>query len=560
MASVAFSPRLRRPKYLQCGSQGMDLTVLPCDHVLCRTSLGQVSAHIGPGSWCPFGDSQIRRTAEQTTSGQTDEVESGPVRLRVIEDHEKRQQESYYCHKCQTENASILCFECEEVFCDACGDAHGHNENACGGSNRNTVTVAPSIVRDDSKVSTPVPQVQGHSSLPSLQKIWEEPHDTHDFRHTHANTQQGQGHSNLSRNQTFEEEPRDKHDVTQTQATIQQGQGHSRPPLPCAPKCTKNAEQLTLEEEECSITELDSVGQDDHSVYAVVVDVLVKDGDDSEREDSALYENATTAKSAEALPKISPSRTKTMMAMSGWSHIDVYRVEVELITDGNIQHAEETLKKERRSASGALHEAMRVEERTAKVILTVAVEIGAAERKGRVGMKAVEQLKACMGRLQEEQREAEERVASLVDNLNRMLEEGDERLALFAQNYEDSLKQLQQDQERVMAFKLSLRAQDPGQLFADVTSRLDVERLFDVIKRLYFNFHVRLLGVNCSLSFLFAVTVAQWECVVEHRLRIQKILEAILLEDCGHVVWNSVSRCGQAHDVDMQIGQPVPNE
>nr|KAG5688211.1 hypothetical protein BaRGS_003110 [Batillaria attramentaria] len=185
-----------------------------------------------------------------------------------------------------------------------------------------------------------------------------------------------------------------------------------------------------------------------------------------------------------------------------------------------MRRVEGELEEERRRGEAALEEARRGEERARQVTQTLQTQLSEAEARGRMDKRDREELEQRVQQIQEEQRAAEERVATLRGKLREEKTKGDKRLAAITRRYEEEKKRVE---EQVMTFVIQVE---------DVHRQLlerqhhDEERLSDVIQRLFSQFNIRLLGTDCGLRFLLDAPVSQWVKVVENQLEIQAVLSA----------------------------------
>ncbi|KAK7467990.1 hypothetical protein BaRGS_00036768, partial [Batillaria attramentaria] len=177
-----------------------------------------------------------------------------------------------------------------------------------------------------------------------------------------------------------------------------------------------------------------------------------------------------------------------------------------------------------------------------------------AEARGRKGKKDRKKLEQRVQQMQEEQRAAEERVATLRGKLRQEKTKGDKRVADITRRYKEEKKRVE---EQVMTFVIQVE-EVHRQLLEH--RHLDEQRLSDVIQRLFSQFNIRLLGTDCGLRFLLDAPVSQWVKVVEKQLEIQAVLSDLIPEDARQdVTWTEVRQYGpSAEDIDLRIGQPLP--
>nr|KAG5693978.1 hypothetical protein BaRGS_002276 [Batillaria attramentaria] len=162
--------------------------------------------------------------------------------------------------------------------------------------------------------------------------------------------------------------------------------------------------------------------------------------------------------------------------------------------------------------------------------------------------------------LTEVRRLAEERLSNLQSELREERERGEQRLAAMMEQHENEKRR---QQEKVMTFVLRVEGQ-VQQLHARVAAHVDGRRLQTVVQRLFDEFNVRLLGVDCGLQFLLGAPVAQWMSVMERQLEIQRVLSDLIPEDArDRVTWSEVTQCEESfRDTNLQIvaGMPNPDE
>nr|KAG5702652.1 hypothetical protein BaRGS_028038 [Batillaria attramentaria] len=137
-------------------------------------------------------------------------------------------------------------------------------------------------------------------------------------------------------------------------------------------------------------------------------------------------------------------------------------------------------------------------------------------------------------------------------------EKSEERLNALMRRYEEEKRA---EQEKVMTFVLRLEEQH-RQLLSLCRVELDGEKLRDLVERLFQNFDIRLLGVDCGLTFLMAAPAEQWVTVVERQMEIEATLRGFLPQgQLQEVTWEQPAPvdCGPScDDVDLQLGQPLP--
>lgn len=202
-------------------------------------------------------------------------------------------------------------------------------------------------------------------------------------------------------------------------------------------------------------------------------------------------------------------------------------------------------------------------------------EVSKAQREGQERVKAItEQLmmrlttsesrrteteserRQILDQLAAEQAAAEERVTKLRDTLQKKHSEKEIELAALTHHYEE---QREREKEKVMTFVLRLEERDQHALRV-LAAEVEGEQLSELVQRLYTDHNIRLLGVDCGLSFLMEAPESQWMSVVERQLQIQATLNQLLPDDVrGEATWHDVTPLGFSDDdVDIRLGQPLP--
>ena len=153
-------------------------------------------------------------------------------------------------------------------------------------------------------------------------------------------------------------------------------------------------------------------------------------------------------------------------------------------------------------------------------------------------------------REQEDGGEREE-LSSIIDALQAKLRSGAERFSTMEQQYQsgaESLREQFQKEKReehakVSTFVLRLDQRD-RRLAEDVVERMEEGQLRDVAKQLVREYNVRLLAVDCGLSFLLDVPEAEWAVVEEWHVQMGEVLQKLLPRDVRHEVkWRSPILC-----------------
>nr|KAG5691265.1 hypothetical protein BaRGS_015233 [Batillaria attramentaria] len=121
-----------------------------------------------------------------------------------------------------------------------------------------------------------------------------------------------------------------------------------------------------------------------------------------------------------------------------------------------MRRVEGELEEERRRGEAALEEGRRAEETARQVTQTLQTQLSEAEARGRMDKKDREKLEQRVQQMQEEQRAAEERVATLRGKLRQEKTKGDKRVAAITRRYEEQKKRVE---EQVMTFVIQLEIQ-----------------------------------------------------------------------------------------------------
>ncbi|KAK7465971.1 hypothetical protein BaRGS_00037458, partial [Batillaria attramentaria] len=95
-------------------------------------------------------------------------------------------------------------------------------------------------------------------------------------------------------------------------------------------------------------------------------------------------------------------------------------------------------------------------------------------------------------------------------------------------------------------------------LVGEVVKQMGEGVLPRVVERLFEEFHVRLLGVDCGLNFLMETPVAQWAAVLERQEEVQQILGELFPSNTVDS-WAEVKQCSPTYGGwHTRIGQPLP--
>ncbi|XP_025083122.1 uncharacterized protein LOC112557462 isoform X2 [Pomacea canaliculata] len=129
----------------------------------------------------------------------------------------------------------------------------------------------------------------------------------------------------------------------------------------------------------------------------------------------------------------------------------------------------------------------------------------------------------------------------------------------------EGLSHLCQDQTKEMEVKVArfvVKVQDVhDQLVAGVLQQLEAGKLEDVVRRLYTDFNVRLMAVDCGLGFLMDVPMAQWRQAKSQHVDIQKVLSDLLPgQRSQELDWGDLEICEpdrEGNHADLQLGKPL---
>ena len=144
-----------------------------------------------------------------------------------------------------------------------------------------------------------------------------------------------------------------------------------------------------------------------------------------------------------------------------------------------------------------------------------------------------------------DQKAANERdqIVSLIKTLRASLKTGEERFKAMENQYEtrtESMseqfeKEIREEHNKVATFVLRLDQRDK-QLSDDVVSNIEDGQLHDVAKQLVEDYNVRLLAIDCGLSFLMDIPESEWATVEKCDAEIGKVLTKLLPRDIGPAV------------------------
>lgn len=124
MASpVSFSTPDKTASFTDCRNCGclcLGATILPCGHVTCRKCL----RHLQKNKLCPDCETSFPVKTEEAVSGWTEGLSAEFVLHDLV--YQRLQDLSQQsCHVCQTKDATMICQDCLQMYCDACSVAHG---------------------------------------------------------------------------------------------------------------------------------------------------------------------------------------------------------------------------------------------------------------------------------------------------------------------------------------------------------------------------------------------------------------------------------------------------
>nr|KAG5687686.1 hypothetical protein BaRGS_005937 [Batillaria attramentaria] len=127
-----------------------------------------------------------------------------------------------------------------------------------------------------------------------------------------------------------------------------------------------------------------------------------------------------------------------------------------------------------------------------------------------------------------------------IEHLDKEKADGEKRLENMRKDFEEKKRR---QEENTMSFVLKIEERD-RRLLAETASRLDRAQLPEVLQRLFHEHNIRLLGVDCGLTFLLDAPTEQWVSVVEHQLEVQALLGKLLPDDVRQRVrWKAAAEC-----------------
>ncbi|KAK7087536.1 tripartite motif-containing protein 2-like [Littorina saxatilis] len=103
-----------------CGLLCLGSTILPCGHVTCRKCLRDMLHKKKACSTCKHS---LPVQTEQTVSQLTQLFSAEPV-LHDLVNQRLQDLGQQSCHACQNRDATMICQDCREMYCDACSAAH----------------------------------------------------------------------------------------------------------------------------------------------------------------------------------------------------------------------------------------------------------------------------------------------------------------------------------------------------------------------------------------------------------------------------------------------------
>ena len=163
-----------------------------------------------------------------------------------------------------------------------------------------------------------------------------------------------------------------------------------------------------------------------------------------------------------------------------------------------------------------------------------------------------------LARLRAEKLAAEEREKALREKLRSEERRSSTRLNWLKEKHRE---ELEREREKFMRFVLRVEERD-RLLLSQAASSMEEMTLRDVVTRLHRDFDVRLLAIDTGLTFLLDTPVERRVSVVEQQLEVRAVLAALLPESLRQSVrWSEAMLCGpEAQDVDLRVGQPLPEQ
>ena len=148
-----------------------------------------------------------------------------------------------------------------------------------------------------------------------------------------------------------------------------------------------------------------------------------------------------------------------------------------------------------------------------------------------------------MGERDQKARSEREQISSMIDTLQNSLKTGEERFEAMRDRYKTRTKSMSEQFEKerreehckVSTFVLKLDQRDK-QLSEDVVGKMEDGQLRDVAKELIEDYNVRLLAIDCGLSFMMDVPESQWATVEKRQNEIGEVLKKLLPSDIRPVV------------------------
>ncbi|XP_076436343.1 uncharacterized protein LOC143275903 [Babylonia areolata] len=109
----------------QCGSLCLGAVILPCGHVSCRKCLHKALHLLGPKAGCRQCGKQLDVPRDQalTFSQLVERFGLDPVVGQLVY-RELEKETDIRCHNCSNNNATHVCWDCREYYCDFCTSLH----------------------------------------------------------------------------------------------------------------------------------------------------------------------------------------------------------------------------------------------------------------------------------------------------------------------------------------------------------------------------------------------------------------------------------------------------
>jgi hypothetical protein len=149
--------------------------------------------------------------------------------------------------------------------------------------------------------------------------------------------------------------------------------------------------------------------------------------------------------------------------------------------------------------------------------------------------------------LAQRQKTVEARVAQL--QLQR--QEKEKEVAALKECFEEEKAR---EQEKVVRFVLSLEERDKTVL-NQLAVGVETPRILQVAERLLQEHNIRLLAMDCGLSFLMEAPRSQWMSLTERQLSVKAMLNDLFSEDVASFCREVTAECHD--DADIPLGQPL---